>query len=243
MSSSQSFHNEPWLDFNMVQSGHSARNFPNYRMIERDYGLTPSKPCLDGEARYEDHPVNWDPENGWFDDHDVRQAAYWSVFAGSFGHTYGCQPIWQFFDKGREPVSHVRRTWKEALNLPGSSQMRHLKSLLESFPMLIRIPDQPIVLSDVSEDAEHVQATQGADDSYALVYIPTGRETVLSLNRFFKNRIIAYWYDPRKGGSELIRELDDVREETFIPPSNGPKEDWVLVLIEKNTEHEIRFPC
>lgn len=89
MTSAQFFHNDPWLDFNMLQSGHSARNVANYEMIEHDYAREPIKPCLDGEARYEDHPINWDPKNGWFDDHDVRQAAYWAVFAGAFGHAYG----------------------------------------------------------------------------------------------------------------------------------------------------------
>jgi len=61
-SSSQWLHSEPWLDFNMCQSGHGARYFANYEMIERDYNLKPTKPCMDGEPRYEDHPINWDPK-------------------------------------------------------------------------------------------------------------------------------------------------------------------------------------
>jgi hypothetical protein len=100
-SSATLLHQEPWLDFNMIQSGHSAKNFANYDMIARDYGKTPLKPVLDGEPRYEDHPVNWKPqEQGWFDEVDVRQAAYWAVFAGAFGHTYGCHPIWQMASLG-----------------------------------------------------------------------------------------------------------------------------------------------
>ncbi|MEM2929866.1 MAG: glycoside hydrolase family 140 protein [Thermoproteota archaeon] len=242
MSSSRFFHNEPWLDFNMLQSGHSARNIPNYEMIRNDYDMKPTKPCLDGEARYEDHPINWNPENGWFDDHDARQAAYWGVFAGAFGHTYGCHDIWQFFEIGREPISYARTPWKAALNLPGASQMQHLRSLIESFPMLNRIPDQSMIANDVGKGAEHIQATRGADCSYALVYIPTGREVALSLNRFFKNRLVAYWYNPRTGVAETMGELDNAPRKTFTPPSSGPKEDWVLVLIDKDAERETRFP-
>ena len=102
-SSSEWFHKKDWLNFNMFQSGHGKRDFSNYRMIMRDYNLQPAKPCLDGEPRYEDHPVNWDVNQGWFDNNDVRQAVYWSVFAGGCGVTYGCHDIWQFLDKARTP--------------------------------------------------------------------------------------------------------------------------------------------
>lgn len=60
-SSSQWLHCEPWLDFNMIQSGHAARHAPNYEMIKHDYGLLPVKPCMDGEARYENHPRELQP--------------------------------------------------------------------------------------------------------------------------------------------------------------------------------------
>ena len=95
-SSAEWFHNAKWLDFNMIQSGHGARNIANDEMIDRDYLRKPVKPVLDGELRYENHPVNWNPDNGYFDDFDVRQGMYWSVFAGAFGVTYGCHDVWQF---------------------------------------------------------------------------------------------------------------------------------------------------
>ena len=79
-SSSAWFHTADWLDFNMLQSGHAARDFANDQMIETDYARTPIKPVIDGEPRYEDHPINWKFEAGYFDDADVRQAVDWSVF-------------------------------------------------------------------------------------------------------------------------------------------------------------------
>ena len=81
-SSATFFHDDGWLDFNMIQSGHAARDIPNYEAIARNYARSPAKPTIDGEPRYEDHPINWDPKNGWFDAYDVRQAAYWSMLAG-----------------------------------------------------------------------------------------------------------------------------------------------------------------
>ena len=82
-SSSEWFHNSSWLDFNMCQTGHGQRSYAIYkRIVERDYNLTPVKPCFDGEPRYEDHPVGWNPEVlGWFNDADVRQALYWNLFS------------------------------------------------------------------------------------------------------------------------------------------------------------------
>jgi len=50
-SSSQWFHNEDWLDFNMIQSGHSRRS-RGYDYIAKDYALEPIKPAIDGEPGY-----------------------------------------------------------------------------------------------------------------------------------------------------------------------------------------------
>ena len=65
----------------------------------------------DGEPRYEDHPIDWKPANGWFDAADVRQAAYWAVLAGAAGHTYGDHNLWQMWQPGRAPVSSARTPW------------------------------------------------------------------------------------------------------------------------------------
>ncbi|MGH8019109.1 MAG: DUF4038 domain-containing protein [Opitutaceae bacterium] len=57
---------------------------------------------LGDEARYEDHSVNWRPANGWFQPFDIRQAAYWALFAGAHGHTFGCRGVWQMFSEAKE---------------------------------------------------------------------------------------------------------------------------------------------
>jgi len=230
MTSAQFFHREPWLDFNMLQSGHGARNIANYEMIERDYGREPIKPCLDGEACYEDHPINWDPRNGWFDDHDVRQAAYWAVFAGAFGHTYGCHDVWQFLGPERPPISHARTEWRKALDLPGASQMQHLRALIESRPMLIRIPDQSLLVSDIGKGGDHVQATRGADWSYVFVYMPRGGQVSVRVDKLSGNRVEAHWFNPRDGKAEMIGEYTADGTMTFTAPSSGQFDDWVLVL-------------
>src|ERR1035438_2432393 len=51
-SSSMWFHNESWLDFNSIQSGHSSQN-KNYELVASDYRLKPAKPVIDAESGYE----------------------------------------------------------------------------------------------------------------------------------------------------------------------------------------------
>ncbi len=229
-SSSQWLHNEPWLDFNMLQSGHHARHIPNYAMVERDYNLQPTKPCMDGEPRYEDHPINWDPKNGWFTDYDVRQAAYWALLAGAHGHTYGCHNIWQFYEPNkRQPISHARRSWRESLSLPGASQMQYVKLLMLSRPMLLRVPDQTLLASDPGTGAEHVRAARAADSSYAFVYLPVPKPVTVRLEKLTGREVRAWWFDPRTGEVELIGEFKREGERTFEPKGEGEM-DWVLVL-------------
>ncbi|MBM3497928.1 MAG: DUF4038 domain-containing protein, partial [Armatimonadetes bacterium] len=241
-SSSAWLHGEEWLDFNMLQSGHGEKNGPNYRMIEHDYALAPTKPCLDGEPRYEDHPVGWKPEElGWFDDFDVRQAAYWALFAGAHGHTYGCHDVWQFYQPGRQPVSWARTPWQEALDLPGAFDMQHVRALIESRPMLLRLPDQALIVGDPGEGLDHLQATRASDGSYAFVYLPTGRPVTVRLSRL-AGELRASWFDPRTGASQAIGLYPNTTDRTFTPPSSGRGHDWVLVLDEAARRFPIPGP-
>jgi hypothetical protein len=229
-SSSQFFHDDAWLDFNMLQSGHARRNGANYKMIAADYARTPQKPCMDGEPCYEDHPVNWEPDNGYFDAHDVRKAAYWALFAGAHGHTYGANGVFQFWRPGQEDRFGARLPWQEAIQLPGAAQIRHARALLESRPFLSRVPDQGLIASSTGEGADHTAATRAEDGGYALVYTASGQPVSVRLDKLSGTAVTAYWYDPRQGTAERIGELASYGDREFIPPSNGPDGDWVLVL-------------
>lgn len=229
-SSSKWFQNDDWLDSNMLQSGHARLNLENYSMIENDYGKTPVKPCLDGELRYEDHPVNWKPENGWFDDFDVRQGEYWALFAGAHGITYGCHDIWQFLSNKHMAISSARTYWKDALDLPGSFQMLYIRKLIESRPYLNRIPDQSIINGDPGSGADHIQACKGSDGGYAFIYIPTGKTVEINLNKISGKKTLAYWFNPGNGHAKKIGAYKNTGVMKFTPPSQGRGSDWVLVL-------------
>lgn len=218
---------------NMLQSGHARKSGENWMMIGADYARTPTKPCLDGEPNYEDHPVNWTPTKGWFDDHDARQAAYWALFAGACGHTYGCQDIWQMYAHGRTPMGHARTPWVQALDLPGAFDMRHVRDLLLSRPYLTRIPDQRIVHVGVEGATDHVQAARDGtpgqkDATYIMAYLPIIRQVALDTSVLPAERLRAWWFDPREGVATIIGEFQNTG--TFAPPRQADGPDWVLVV-------------
>lgn len=232
-SSSEELHGESWLDMNMMQSGHGGgRSVPVWEMIERDYALTPVKPTLDGEPNYEDHPINpwpaWNPANGYYRDHDVRQQCYRSVFAGGCGVTYGHHAIWQFCGVRHPPINHADRPWTDALNRPGAMQIGYLRKLMESRPYFNRIPDQSILLDNPTERDSHMRATRDAAGSYALVYTPLVQPITVTLEWVADAQVQGWWFNPRSGAAASIGVFAARGAITFHPPVDGP--DWVLVL-------------
>jgi hypothetical protein len=229
-SSSEWFQESSWLDFNMCQTGHGQRSYSIYkRLIVRDYSLSPVKPCFDGEPRYEDHPVGWNPNTlGWFDEADIRQAMYWNLFSGGFGHTYGCHPVWQMLAPGREPVGLARHNWYDVLDLPGASDLIHARRLIESRPFLSRVPDQSMIVQAYFPETDFVVATRG--DGYAFIYFPTGWSAEIRIDKINAKSIRAFWFDPRKGESKLIDTFSGTGTQKFTPPSGGRGNDWILIL-------------
>ena len=229
-SSSAWFHHEDWLDFNMMQTGHGERSYAAYKkLLIPDYGLVPVKPTFDGEPRYEDHPCNWQPEIlGWFDDADVRQAAYWNLFSGGFGHTYGCHAVWQMLAPGRTPVGLARNTWYDDLDLPGAWDMIHVRKLMESRPMTGRIPFQKIIKNSYMPETDFMVATRGRN--YIFVYMPTGGSVTLDLNLCGWDEARIWWFNCRNGQIKDGGKTATGQVKTFQPETGGRGKDWVLIL-------------
>ncbi len=227
--SSEYFHDDDWLDFNMHQTGHKDRG--SWDRITKDYQRTPTKPVLDGEPLYEDHPINFDPMKfGFSADWHIRRLAYWHVFAGACGHTYGCHNIWQMYAPGRKPISWAHHYWEESLDLWGAREMRYVKNLMLSRPYLTRVPDQSIIASDIGEGDAYVSATRDSQGRYAFVYTPLGRPVTVHLDKLSGAKVKAWWYDPRHGTATEIGIFDKQGTRQFKPPVRGKGNDWVLVL-------------
>ena len=229
--SSKWFHNDDWLDFNLFQSGHGGPDFPNYEFTQRAYRLKPIKPVLDGEPRYEDIPVAFNPDNGRHTGLDVRQAAYWSVLAGAFGHTYGNNNVWQMWQPGRKPLIWARSPWYEALHHPGACEMGYVRRLFESRPFLQLVPDQEAVSVPRGQERRFVRSARASDGSYLFVYSTLGEGFRVDLKKLSGKQIDAFWYNPREGTAKKIGTFANPQSlKTFLPPSQGRNNDWVLVL-------------
>jgi hypothetical protein len=210
----------------------------NYLPIAAEYGSAPVRPVIDSEPCYEDHPRYRDtPYDGaiWRAE-DARNAAYHALFAGAAGHTYGHVSVWDFYGAGgvREectffPEGFPRVVWTAGLSAPGAGQMQHARRLIESRPLLTRVPDDALVVSDRGSGSEHVNATRQVDGSSVFVYLPRGGQVVVDLARM-SGPCPAWWFDPRTGAALAIGEQEGEGQRTFRAPAAGPGQDWVLVL-------------
>ena len=216
------FREDSWIDFHMFQSGHGEPDLANYRFTLEGRALQPVKPVLDGEPRYEDHPINWKPELGWFGDFDVRQAAWWSMLSGAAGHTYGSHDIWQMWQPGRDPVSAARTPWKVALGHPGAAQMGHMRRFLEAHGFGQLEPAQEL-LAEEGAGARHQRAARSRDGRTAIVYTPYGDPIRL---RDASGGTVR-WFDPRTGAERPAAAAAGA----FDPPGQAARgNDWVLVM-------------
>jgi hypothetical protein len=125
-------------------------------------------------------------------------------------------------------------SWKDAMQMPAGSQMQYLRALIESRPMLTRIPDQWLI-ADPMGTADRIQACRASDGSYAFIYTATGAKLSIRLvDRIYEKlsgtTIKAYWYDPRLGTATHIEDFAKTEGRQFTPPSSGRGNDWVLVL-------------
>jgi hypothetical protein len=224
--------NESWLDFDMLQSGH-GRDSAAWNMVTTDYLKGPVMPVIEGEANYEDIPVGAFSGNlngPLLDAYDVRKKAYWETFAGAAGTAYGANEVFQFWNPGLSPDLNAHIPWKQALNLPGATQVKYLRALMESRSYFSRIPDQSVVVSSTNGGTDHIQATRDAGGAYAMVYSASGLGFTVNMAKITGTAVNAAWYDPRTGKVIPIGRFANTGTRTFTPPSRGYGQDWVLTL-------------
>jgi hypothetical protein len=250
--SARLFHDAPWLDFNGLQSGHWLGGRHD-ALIDQAWGKRPVKPVIDLEPAYEhitDALAEVKPGVKLVQDFDVRRQAYQALFAGAAGHAYGCAEVYEFHtEKQGKAKWTVGTHWREAMQFPGSGQLRHLRTLMEQLPMLGRVPDQSLIGGTASDDmAQRRRAIRSATGERACIYLPQGGRISLSAQTLdalaahvphqnadhAKVRWRATWHDPRTGertpigastaGEPLGTPLD------ATSPTEGTGQDWVLVV-------------
>jgi hypothetical protein len=257
-SSGRWFHQDPWLDFNMLQTGLRFQEEDQCARYLAEYNRHPTKPFLDGETRYENSHRNFGmprPTGPKITAHHVRQAAYYAMLCGALGHTYGCRDVWSFYvPSDRPPTRCVDTHWRTALHFPGAEQLRHWRRLFETYPWYRLAPDLPTNTNSggaLGRESSSPAAlvTHGAwdgtgnirtpaaiaeDRSFALVYLPLPMPIWVDVAQVGGERPVeALWYDPRTGAELPVKRYHEKSETRFFPPEDPAGQsmaDWVLVL-------------
>jgi hypothetical protein len=223
---------ESWMDFAMTQSGH-RRDSAAYDLITSEYNRSPVMPVLDGEINYERMPVNaveGTLRGPLMNDYDVRKKAYWTVFAGGAGVAYGANEVFQFYVPGTKGGTKASMDWHDAIFLPGATQMKFLRSLIDVRAFMSRVPDQSVITTATYTGTNHIQATRDANGSFALVYSGGGQAFTVNMAKITGGRVEANWYNPRNGKRTPIGVYANSGTRRFVPPTSGDGNDWVLML-------------
>lgn len=245
------FNNEEWLDFNMFQSGHRryGQRFgdgdytikenteeDNWLYVEKSFAMKPLKPTIDGEPIYEEIPQGLhNPKEPLWKANDVRRYAYWSVFAGSFGHTYGNNSVMQMLTNGVGGAYGATKPWYDALKDPGMNQMNYLKNLMLTFPFFDRVPDQSVIAGTNGDRYERIIATRGKD--YLLVYNYTNRPAQIDLTKISGTKKKAWWYSPVNGQLDYAGEFDNKVTEFINDSGYRAGNDMVLIVTDASKEY------
>jgi hypothetical protein len=185
---------------------------------------------LDGEPVYEGIPQGLHDtlQPLWTAD-DVRRYAYWSVFAGGCGFTYGNNSVMQFYLPGAKDRAYgAKESWLTAIDDQGVGQMQFLSKLILSKPYLERVADESMVVDNGSR-YDYVAVTRGRE--YAFLYTSNGRDFSVNAQVLKSKKLKACWYDPKTGNVQDIGVLENAQTLSFNPPGekmNG--NDWVLIL-------------
>ena len=209
------------------------KNWTVWEAIAFDYNQRYNgkpKPTIDMEAWYEN---NKDFCNA--SDFEIRRRAYFTIFAGAFGHNYGAGGIWD----GLSEKESCSGSALEAIDYTGARQIGYLSNFLHQLgnDFFKLQPNQNLIIGENPKDYnEHIQATIADDHSFALVYSACNKEFYLDLSCFAGNRIKYNWFNPRENTYSKIQVIKIKKGETnvsFSPPGdNCVGCDWVLKIVK-----------
>jgi hypothetical protein len=220
-SSSQYFHADDWLSFNMIETWTEWSKI--YPAVIADALLTPRKPVVLGEGAYENGP---EYPQGPITPLIVRRQAWWAVMAGGFA-TYGQNQMWRM-----EPG------WDETFDTPGADQVALMKKIVTSLPWWELTPDQGLFALGVDSGRTLNTAMRARDGQRALIYLSSQTTVSIHLDKIAAKNVRATWISPVTGerkeagvfltGNYNGKSFPDGRTQFFVVP--GHWEDALLLL-------------
>lgn len=221
-SSSDFFHDAPWLDFHMLQTWASYSRI--YQAVSKDYNRVPAKPILHGEGAYEEGP---EYPTKPITPYVIRKQMYWAMFAGGM-HTYGNTSVWSF---GTNP-EYVQKDWKMALNSQGVQQLTIARDFFESQKWWNMVPD-PSILQQATDSVNyrHV-AMKSGDSNKIMVYFSDNKSVQIDGTKLAGDGpIVLVWINPENGRKTEVEKIKQPFGETFTPPTG-----WLDALLVVSRE-------
>jgi hypothetical protein len=209
-SSARYFHNEDWLDFNLLQTwGFWERIYP---AVLSDFARTPIKPIIMDEGAYEDGP---EYPQGPITPLLVRRQAWWSFMGGGF-HTYGHNNSWR-----------VEPGWISALDAPGAAQITQFKAIATSRRWWELSPCPSLIGEGMSYGKYLNTAMRAQDSNSGILYFSSHCYVLVHTYEIALPRVRATWVNT------VSREQQDAGifergVHWFSPPDFW--EDAVLML-------------
>jgi hypothetical protein len=220
-SSSQYFHDDDWLDFNMIETWTEWAKI--YPAVVSDGLLTPRKPVVLGEGAYENGP---EYPQGPITPLVVRRQAWWTVMAGGF-HTYGQNQMWRM-----EPG------WERTFDTPGADQVSKMKEIVTALPWWDMVPDQGVFATGIGSERTLNGALRSVRGDTVLVYLSSQCSVALHLDKIAGRDVRVTWVSPvngerRDAGTYRTGNLNDKtfpegQTASFTVP--GHWEDALLLL-------------
>lgn len=229
------YQGEDWLTLTLNQHAHG--DFDLSTDHYRDHlSKHPGTPLVEGESLYEGllsveaagrRPVT---------DTMVRQVAYRAIQSGCCGYTYGAQGCWNAaWDRpdGRSMWGDL--PWYDGIDLPGATQLGHLRRLYEEVGWHRLRPFMACFSSDYALNttiyAPHVTASP--EMNVVVVYFgETFRsdEGTSTLSLLRSGAYTLQWFDPRTGVSTVAGKRAQTVRGELILPAKPDGQDWVLVV-------------
>lgn len=216
--------NESWLTVLGYQSGHGdgggtlkwLHSGPPAAYGKR---ATFSRPAINLEAPYEDHLAYQSKKP--HSDLSVRRAVYWSLLVAPVaGVTYGGHGVWSWHTRpGEPPTDHghsgVAKTWREALELPGATQMGYARAFFESLPWTRLRPANDLLTNQNPDPARFIACAATPDRSVVVAYAPPGTHPAFRDPAIRPQRV----FDPRSGKWQAAGASHP-----------DPAQDWIFVF-------------
>lgn len=214
-SSSEWFHDDYWLDFNMVESHRKQEQVVD--LISKDYNKIPVKPTMLAEGNYES-------EGGAT--LGIHRDAFHSYLSGGMGYVYGLGlpvPVWDFSPE---------QNWRDKLDAPGASDLPHIKKIISACEWWKWIPDQDIFEKGKGNENTVTEkvAVKSSEKDEIVVYFADNSPASINLEHIsIVNMADGTWFNPGNGDSVTAGSgFNTSSIVEFKPPANW--DDAILIL-------------